>query len=123
MESATSAGRTFTRTRQYRDLMPRGAKRALADTRERHFINKRSFVSTDGHEYLYGKDKAKRYREFVESSSPYCANCGRISYDNGEMDHIQGGLVGRCDCLHNLQWLCKSCHRAKHVQVKWSKAS
>lgn len=99
--------------------MPRGAKVHLVGTKKRKFKDRRSFVSLDGHDYLKGRDKSNRYREMVENVKPFCAKCGAFLL-NGELDHIQGGNVGRCDCPHNLQWLCRNCHRDKHVQVKWS---
>ncbi len=97
--------------------MPRGAKISIPDTKARKFKEPGSFVSVDGHEYLKGKDKTARYREAVEKLPPFCNKCKRLLYE-GDLDHIQGGLVGRCDCMHNLQWLCKDCHREKHVQVQ-----
>lgn len=40
----------------------------------------------------------------------------------GEMDHIEHMTkVSRCWCDENLRWLCRKCHRGRHVQVRWSK--
>lgn len=111
--------------------MPRGAKRDNFETKLRHFRDPRSFCSINGHEYLYGKDVEPRRREVYERDHGICqmraedgdspVDCDLFAlWDDGEMHHIQGGLVGRCDCLHNVQWVCKPCHRASHVRPKWS---
>lgn len=105
--------------------MPRGAKRSnplTAEYRPR-FRDKRSFVSLDGHVYL-GKRESKEFlrRTVAERESYRCEECGApTDWEYGEMDHRQGGLVGRCDCLHNLRWICRPCHRKKHVKPEFSK--
>lgn len=111
--------------------MPRGAKKDTTVTKalvaNGIFWDKRSFISlgTEPHLYLKGDDiKLMRQRVWARAKRK-CANCKReIIYQDfdadWEMDHKQGGTVGRCDCLHNLQVLCRPCHRAKHVQVKFT---
>ena len=93
-------------------------------TEEAHFLDKRSYWTNAGHEYLFGDDKRNRRQELfdriVEHSTglPRCQQCGiDTSWNMGHMHHKQGGLVGRCDCLHNLEWLCPDCHRKEHVHV------
>jgi 5-methylcytosine-specific restriction endonuclease McrA len=98
--------------------MPRAAKVDQQATRERRengeFQDYRSFVSRDGHEYLYGEDKRRRRREVFKRDGGRCVRCGKLVGSSwGEMDHDQGGLVGRCDCMHNLQVMCDECHRGK----------
>ena len=96
--------------------MPRAAKVDEQATLWRravgHFRDQRSFVGRDGHVYLYGEDKRQRRREVFARDGGRCVRCGvMVGKEWGEMDHEQGGLVGRCDCLHNLQVMCAECHR------------
>jgi hypothetical protein len=105
--------------------MPRGAKKDLAVTKmmlENHFLyDKRSFVSLDAHLYLYGKDKEDQRIKVFSESLMRCADCRRpIFWDTFEWDHIRGGLLGRCDCLHNAASKCRECHSKKHVQPRWT---
>lgn len=106
--------------------MPRGAKTDIAVTKMMHdnriFADSRSFVSLDAHLFLYGQDKEyQRSRVFADSRG-LCVACGReITWETFEWDHVQGGLVGRCDCLHNAAAKCRECHRNKHVQVQLGK--
>jgi len=91
-------------------------------TQASFFLDRRSYVTHSGHAYLFGNDVTMRRHEVYERDLGKCQDCGkRALWDEGEMNHIQGGLVGRCTCMHNLEWLCKPCHRARHVSVKWSK--
>ena len=92
----------------------------------RSFIGYRKEDMTP-HLHLKGEDLSKqREKVFYRSNarcqlriSPDCV-VNPVWQESGELDHIQGGLVGRCDCLHNLQWACKPCHRMKHIQVRWT---
>lgn len=113
--------------------MPRGASVDMAVTKvlvKNHiFWDKRSFVSlpnhSDGsiHVYLKGDDIKLARQRVWSSSRQRCASCKtELGYDDWEMDHKQGGTVGRCDCLHNLQALCRPCHRKKHVKVGFKHA-
>ena len=100
--------------------MPRAAKRDNTETVARNFMDERSFVSLDGHEYLYGDDIGDRRREVYERAkgvcevrtSPHCQKAAR--WIDGEMHHKQGGLVGRNDDMENLLWSCLPCHRFEH---------
>lgn len=104
----------------------RGAKIDREATRLAHFLDPRSFRSLDNHDYLKGKDVEPRRREVYLRDGGFCQVCRREGVRNfvgwqGEMHHVQGGLVGRHDDLENLEWICPAHHRATHVQVKWSK--
>jgi 5-methylcytosine-specific restriction endonuclease McrA len=51
-----------------------------------------------------------------------CQVCRKFVGLAGELDHIIGGNTdARCWCAENLQWICSTCHRNKHLHVKWSK--
>jgi hypothetical protein len=105
--------------------MPRGHQTAHYETRQAYETGqftdkyKRSFIgrAADGslHELLAGEDKQRRYREVFERAAGMCQGCQPSHYigEFGEWDHIQGGLSGRCDCLHNAQWVCPTFHRHK----------
>ena len=105
--------------------MPRGAHKDRAITkllRENGLLlDKRSFVSlgAEPHLYLRGEDiVAQRMRAWVASRGK-CGICGSpLFYQDYEMDHIQGGIVLRCDCLHNLRAVHGPCHRKRHLQVQ-----
>ena len=105
----------------------RGAKKDTAITKllldNGLLLDKRSFVSlgAEPHLYLKGSDiPAQRERLTRQTASLACGICknGLIGLGYAEMDHKQGGTVGRCDCLHNLHFVHSTCHRAKHVQVQ-----
>jgi hypothetical protein len=107
--------------------MPRAAKIDEAATKARHFEHPDSFVGMDGHLYLAGGDRTLQ-RARLWKREKHCAFCGKyVSWQEMEMDHVTGGLVGRCDCLDcgrnapgagNLQPACHECHtggpRSKH---------
>lgn len=115
--------------------MPRGAQVDLAATKARNFHNpwtpknrSGSFVGRDSHEYLSGRDRTLRRLE-VWKRSKHCATCGKfLSWSEIEMDHVQGGLYGRCDCLDcdrnggnppgNVQPACRECHRIKTLECE-----
>lgn len=102
--------------------MPRGAKRDRSATKGRGFRDRCSFVSLDGHDYLRGEDMGLRRNNVFERDGGRCLTCGAwYGEATGHVHHLQSGLVGRCDCFHNLEWSCPKCHRQKHVQTQWSK--
>jgi hypothetical protein len=97
----------------------RGAKvdrTATKALRDNHlFLDRRSFISIDAHLYLKGDDVICQRQRVWHRSKGKCKNCkAQLSPLDAELDHKQGGLVGRCDCLHNLQILCHDCHVKKH---------
>lgn len=102
--------------------MPRGARTDKQATKARKFMCRKSFVSQDGHDYLSGLDVCQRRNEVFERDGGICQSCGvYVSWSRGEMDHIKGGLVGRNDDLDNLRWVCRDCHRQKHVRPQFGK--
>ena len=100
--------------------MPRGARKDVGVTkllfRNGLLLDRRSFVSLNGNEphlFLKGLDVSLRRDRVFKQSKGKCAGCkDELEYE-WEMDHKQGGNVGRCDCLHNLQALCPDCHQKK----------
>jgi hypothetical protein len=87
-------------------------KRDPEATAAAKFLDKRSYVSLDGHEFLFGPDMEKRRYEVIERDHQHCVLCGWLaSHDFGEIDHIKKRSQGGCECLHNLQTLCARCHR------------
>ena len=113
--------------------MPRGAKKDLAVTKVLRanglFWDKRSFVSlgVEPHLYLKGDDVVcQRQRVWLKwkgnKPAPLCVlKLEGCDFYASELDHKQGGTVGRCDCAHNLQPVCVNCHRLKHVHPKFTK--
>jgi hypothetical protein len=75
-----------------------------------YFTDRRSKVvhniEQEPHLKLFGADKARQYDKMA-------AKLGR-PVGRDELDHIKGGDWGRCDCQHNLQFLSKKSHDAKH---------
>lgn len=87
------------------------------------FVDERSYWTKKGHVYLFGTDVLARRRKVYDLAEGKCNACGVYAGVDGELDHIKGGNTDdRCWCLHNLQWLCVPCHRAKHVQTKFRKS-
>lgn len=121
--------------------MPRGAKKDVPVTKllweNGFFLDKDSFLGwrSDSTPHLFLKREdigAQRNRIYERDAgwcklqiSPQCQNHrgASIPKDEFELDHIKGGLVERCDCEDNLHVACRACHRAKHVQVRWSPGS
>lgn len=99
--------------------MPRFAKPDKGLTRAAAFADHRSFICQRGGEYLYGADKRNRRAQVFRRDEGRCQKCGSLaSWNNGEMHHKVGGLVGRTDSLENLEWICGPCHRLEHVAVR-----
>jgi hypothetical protein len=86
-------------------------------------LDRRSFVSLNGNEphlFLKGDDVTLQREQIWNKANGKCRACrGPISWETFELDHKQGGLSGRCDCLHNLQALCHDCHAKKHVRPRF----
>lgn len=110
----------------------RGAKKDVTVTRLLRanglLLDPRSFVSlgSEPHLYLSGDDIVCQRQRVAHRSKGKCGICKKPIVIFGldqdwEMDHKQGGLVGRYDDLENLQALCRPCHRRKHVRPKFSK--
>lgn len=104
--------------------MPRGAKIDREATAEAHFLDKRSFRSQDGHDYLKGDDIRERRQELYDRARGICEGCSQphaVHWIEGHMHHKKGGLVGRHDDLSNLLWVCSDWHRKQHVSTRWTK--
>ena len=87
-------------------------------------LDHRSFISLgiEPHLVLKGDDVVCQRQRVWHRGKGKCAVCKREInvLDSWEMDHKQGGTVGRCDCLHNLQVSCWDCHRKKHVRPQFT---
>jgi hypothetical protein len=92
-------------------------------TEEAYFLDKRSYWTHKGHQYVFGQDAAIVRAVVANLSHFKCNVCFKyVGGDEGHLDHIRGGNTDdRCWCGHNLQWLCRACHRAKHASVRWTK--
>lgn len=91
------------------------------------YQDKRSYVTNDDHEYLFGADKARRRVEIFEFAQGRCCVCGepaplegRYPGDpqKGDWCHIKPAdktFPARCDCLgdgetHGGAWAHHGCH-------------
>lgn len=93
-------------------------------TEDAHFEDRRSYITHDGHEYLFGADVGARRREVYERDGGKCqaAGCGKwLPWDEAQMHHRKGGLSGRCTCMHNLEIQCPSHHGERHVRPMWTR--
>ena len=89
------------------------------------FLDKRSRVVYDPemnpHLKLKGQDMRAQRDRLANKAEPVCGICGKdmpLYSGYWETHHKQGGLVGRCDCLHNLTPVHIRCHKGEHVQVQ-----
>jgi 5-methylcytosine-specific restriction endonuclease McrA len=94
-----------------------------AKTKKRKYLDENSYVAFSGHEYLYGLDVEPRRWQVYNSQNGTCAYCEeKVTWKLSQLHHIEGGYGSqRCWCLHNLEILCKDCHKKKHVHPMWSK--
>jgi hypothetical protein len=105
--------------------LPRGFKRCNEETKKRKesgaYRDRRSFRSLDGHDLLYGVDKALR-RESIFMLSP---DRHEIPWDEGEWDHVRNehNNFRRCDCVAGGRWIRPKAHREKHVHPQWTPKS
>ena len=93
--------------------MPRGFKFGAVETAARNFLDKRSFVSLDGHELLRGKDKSERRKQIFARDKAICQVCKmRTSGCDGEWMHLlnEHNKFKRCDCMEGGQWAHHTCH-------------
>lgn len=102
-------------------------------TAGRTFRDPRSFVSVDGHEILFGKDKEARRREIYErahgrcelQASPRCR--GFVRWDSMGMEgwaHVcPPPHRDHCDCLEAGRAACDPCHRSTHVRVRFGETA
>ena len=102
---------TMTRAmRENRFLMARGSFATLPDANGKVHFHLEEFDRMRMRPIVFARSKGKCQNKRCRAD---------IMGAPWEMDHIQGGLSGRCDCLHNLRALCVPCHRARHPQVQF----
>jgi 5-methylcytosine-specific restriction endonuclease McrA len=78
----------------------------------------RSYITHDGHQFLFGADVRNRRQEVYDRDQGKCQGCRKpVGWSYFHMHHRQGGLVGRCTCMHNLEVLCPACHGKEHVRI------
>lgn len=97
--------------------MPRFAKRDELETRQRCFLDPRSFVSRGGEDFLFGEDMSVRRHEAFERSDGFCdrAGCNRpISEESFHLHHKKTRGKGGSDNLSDLMALCMRCHKFFH---------
>ena len=107
-------------------------------TKARNFLSRYSYVSFRIHPgtnhpcvYLAGRDCNGWKIHVYLNSGPIarylarCAECGEITgWNVGEADHIEHvNKVVRCWCEENGRWLCKSCHKKRHVRPRFGEKS
>ena len=102
--------------------MPRGHHKDPIATAERHFHCKRSFISTDGGEFLAGRDWLERKEEVTRRDHYRCQKCNDTYFLDPH--HIIKKGDGGDDSLANLLTLCRICHEKMHPekQVCWTQS-
>lgn len=102
--------------------------------RSKRFVDRRSWISIGGHQYLRGQDRSNVRAKVFRKHAKNCQLCGeRLREGEGDMDHIIGKRPKmRCDCWGtkladgtrhtNLRRTCEmmkpgSCHAEKHHRV------
>lgn len=106
--------------------MPRSAKVDALNTRERGFLDPRSFISRDGREFLAGEDVSVRRHEVFIRSGGFCERngCNRcITEETFEMHHKKPRSKGGAENANNLLALCGRCHKFFHRKrrIQWGK--
>lgn len=63
-----------------------------------------------------GTHTADEWANLVAAADSVCSGCGQ----RGEMtkDHIKSLARGGCDCIQNIQPLCKNCNSRKRCRVE-----
>lgn len=93
------------------------------------FADKRSFISLDGHEILFGLDKSQRRREIWQRANGRCEmqlipGCrGFANFENGismsGWAHVSiPPHRHHCDCKGGGLWTCGPCHRYYHAHKR-----
>ena len=84
------------------------------------YEDQRSYVSTDGREYLFGHDIRNRRWDVWERDQRRCVSCSMLlALNQMHMDHKKARSAGGDDRTENLQTMCPRCHvqgpNAKHA--------
>lgn len=101
------------------------ARKNVAATKAKKFLDKRSYVTMGGKTYLFGKDVERLRRECYERSVGYCemkdgngARCRRaLLWDTFEMHHEPPLSKGGWDHLDGVLASCKRCHVNSHGRL------
>jgi hypothetical protein len=92
-------------------MMKRDAER----TKAAKYVSKKSYFGTDGHEYLYGRDRGPRRHELYLSCQGQCFVCGKFAPEEGHPGFHGEVHHTRCYCLGCIEWRCGQlagkCHR------------
>lgn len=94
------------------------------ETAAREYKDARSYVTLFGSEFLFGADMSERRRQVFEIYNGQCRECYKVfewESEYWDMDHIKSRGKGGADNLTNLQILCRSCHREKHIKPQFTK--
>ena len=86
------------------------------------FLDRRSYCGTDGHVYLWGKDRSCARAELFARVHGKCHVCGSFAPETG-YPGFHGEVHHRgCYCLSCLEWRCgqlvRPCHRHRTSQFK-----
>ena len=97
-------------------------------TEQAKFIDPRSFVYSDGREWLYEKDWKARKRQLWERCGGICEEIVPFSsmrcwHEAVHPHHIIKKSIAHDDRLNNLMGICEEHHRLRHPekQPKWSR--
>lgn len=88
------------------------------------FMDKRSYITLDGKEFLFGEDMKARRLDVFERDGYICQICHKPCIcDDAELDHfpITRGRGGD-DSITNLRAVHGHCHRKVHVRPQWTPA-
>ena len=102
-------------------------KRDEEATKAAKFVSSQNFVSTKGHQYLYGViDHGNRRWAIYERVAGQCQLCPMphfVDWMEGEWHHTAKTYGGRrCDCMDCGLWSCRHAHIALHNRIiKWAR--
>jgi len=74
--------------------------------------------NSTAHLRLRGRALQTRNTRIASRDFYTCRMCGRVTVDEGQVDHRIPLADGGSDDPSNLQWLCVECHRAKTEREK-----
>lgn len=107
------------------------ARKDVAETKKRKFLDQRSYVTLGGKTYLFGRDVEPLRRECYQRSMGWCemktrlfdyvlrpsefGRCGRaITWDSFVMHHEPPYSQGGWDHLEGVQAICQPCDEWRH---------